>query len=112
VARGLCHDCRSLTPGGLLLGALSLGDTQDCIIGGFRHGGALALRAPRMGQRSFAIIQQGICDYPSGLWRASKYVPPKELRTSVLGRCLQLTKTFPVFFFSIIANKRPIIVFW
>ncbi len=32
-----------LTLGGLLLGALSLGDTQDCIIGGFHHGGALAL---------------------------------------------------------------------
>ncbi len=44
MARGLCHDGRSLTPGGLLLGALSLGDTQDCIIGGFCHSGALLRR--------------------------------------------------------------------
>jgi len=43
VARVLQHDCRSLTPGGLLLGALSLRDKQDCIIGGSHHGGALAL---------------------------------------------------------------------
>ena len=57
MARGLHHDGRSLTPGGFLLGALSLGDTQDCIIGGFRHGGALALRAPRRGRKSFGIIQ-------------------------------------------------------
>jgi hypothetical protein len=39
MARGLHHDGRSLTPGGLLLGALSLGDTQDNIIGRFHHGG-------------------------------------------------------------------------
>ena len=43
MARVLQHDCRSLTPGGLLLGALSLRDKQDCIIGGSHHGGALAL---------------------------------------------------------------------
>jgi len=57
VARVVHHDGRSLTTGGLLPGALSLGDTQDCIIGGFHHGGALALRAPRRGRRSFGIIQ-------------------------------------------------------
>ncbi len=56
MTRVLWHDVRSLTQGGLLLGALSLGDTQDCSIRGFRHGGALALRAPRMGRRSFGII--------------------------------------------------------
>ncbi len=56
MGRVLLHDGRSLTPGGLLLGAIGLGDTQDCIIGGFCHGGALALRAPRMGQRTFGII--------------------------------------------------------
>ena len=56
MARGLHHDGRSLTPGGLLLGALSLGDTQDSIIGGFHHGGALALRAPRRGRRSFSFV--------------------------------------------------------
>jgi hypothetical protein len=44
------------TPGRLLLGALSLGDTQDSIIGGFYHGGALALRAPRRGQRNFSFV--------------------------------------------------------
>ncbi len=56
MARVLWHDGKSLTPGGLLLGALSLRDTQDCIIGRFHHGGALALREPRMGWRSFSII--------------------------------------------------------
>ena len=43
MASVLQHDCTSLTPGGLLLGALSLRDKQDCIIGGSHHGGALAL---------------------------------------------------------------------
>ncbi len=57
MARVLLRDGRSLTPGRSLLGALNLGDTQDCIIGKFCHGGALALRALRMGQRSFGIIQ-------------------------------------------------------
>jgi hypothetical protein len=38
------------------VGWLSLGDTQDCIIGGFHHGVALALRVPRKGWRSFRII--------------------------------------------------------
>jgi hypothetical protein len=56
VARVLWHDGRSLTPGGLLAGALSLGDTQDCIIGGFHHGGVLALRAPRRDRRSFSFV--------------------------------------------------------
>ncbi len=56
MARVLWHDDRSLTPGGLLLGALSLGDTQDFIIGGFHHGGALVLRALRRGQRSFSFV--------------------------------------------------------
>jgi hypothetical protein len=56
VAGGLHHDGRSLTPGGLLLGAFSLGDTPDSIIGGFHHGGALALRAPRRGRRSFSFV--------------------------------------------------------
>ena len=89
MARVLRHDGRSLTPGGLLLGALSLGDTQGCIIGGFHHGGALALRMPRKRRKSFGIIHffEFLCRafviIPSGLWQASKYVPPKELCTSV-----------------------------
>ncbi len=33
VDRVLWHDGRSLTPGKLLLGALSLGDTHDCVMG-------------------------------------------------------------------------------
>ena len=89
MARVVHHDGRSLTTGGLLPGALSLGDTQDCIIGGFHHGGALALRAPRRGRRSFRIIHffeflhRAFVIIPSGLWQASKYIPPKELSTSV-----------------------------
>jgi hypothetical protein len=34
------------------MGGRSLGDRQDRIIGGFHHGGALALREPRKSQRS------------------------------------------------------------
>jgi hypothetical protein len=85
----LWHDGRSITPGGLLLGVLSLGVTQDCIISGFHHGGALFLREPRKGWRSFSIILifEFLCKVfviiASGLWCASKYVPPQELRTSV-----------------------------
>ena len=44
-------------------------DTQDSRIGGFHHGGALALREPRKGWKSFSIIlifwtpTSGICEY-------------------------------------------------
>ena len=49
MARGLEHGRGSLTPGGLLLWMMCLGDTQDSRIGGLHHGGALALREPRKG---------------------------------------------------------------
>ncbi len=32
----------------------------------------------------FEFLRRAIVIKPSGLWRASKYVPPKELRTSVI----------------------------
>ncbi len=43
VARTLQQVEGSLTIGGYSIGGRSLGDTQDRIIGGFHHGGALAL---------------------------------------------------------------------
>jgi hypothetical protein len=89
VARVLHHDSRSLTPGGLLLGALSLG---DCIISGFHHGGALALRNQERAKgvlvlsNFFKFLRRAIVIFPAGLWQASKYVPPNQLCTSVLAR--------------------------
>ena len=56
MARVLWHDDRSLIPSGLLLGALSLGDIQDCIISGLYHSGALALRDQRKGWRSWGML--------------------------------------------------------
>ena len=47
VARTLQQVEGSLTTGGYSMGGRSLGDRQDRIIGGFHHGGALALREPR-----------------------------------------------------------------
>ena len=44
VARTLQQVEGSLTTGGYSMGGRSLGDRQDRIIGGFHHGGALALR--------------------------------------------------------------------
>jgi hypothetical protein len=51
------------------MGDRSLGDRQDQIIGGFHHGGALALREPRKSlspkfeflRRGTAIILSGSC---------------------------------------------------
>ncbi len=41
-----------------MLGALSLGDAQDCIIGRFHHGGALALRAREGAGEVLALSQK------------------------------------------------------
>ena len=58
VARTLQQVEGSLTTGGYSMGGRSLGHTQDRIIGGFHHGGALALalREPRKSQRSFSFV--------------------------------------------------------
>ena len=56
VARTLQQVEGSLTTGGYSMGGRSLGDRQDRIIGGFHHGGALALREPRKSRRSFSFV--------------------------------------------------------
>jgi hypothetical protein len=56
VARTLQQVEESLTTGGYSMGGRSLGDRQDRIIGGFHHGGALALREPRKSRRSFSFV--------------------------------------------------------
>ena len=56
VARTLHQVEGSLTTGGYSMGGRSLGDRQDRIIGGFHHGGALALREPRKSRRSFSFV--------------------------------------------------------
>ena len=56
VARTLQQVEGSLTTGGYSMGGRSLGDRQDRIIGGFHHGGALALREPRKSRRSFNFV--------------------------------------------------------
>ncbi len=72
----LWHDEWSLTPGQILLGALSLGDTQDSSIGGFHYGRALVIWSSRRPWTSFGFFQ--LFEFlrrvnviiPSGLWRA------------------------------------------
>jgi hypothetical protein len=56
VARTLQQVEGSLTTGGYSMGGWSLGDRQDRIIGGFHHGGPLALREPRKSRRSFSFV--------------------------------------------------------
>ena len=58
VARTLQQVEGSLTTGRYSMGGRSLGHTQDRIVGGFHHGGALALalREPRKSQRSFSFV--------------------------------------------------------
>ena len=56
VARTLQQVEESLTTRGYSMGGWSLGDRQDRIIGGFHHGGALALREPRKSRRSFSFV--------------------------------------------------------
>ena len=53
VARTLHQVEGSLITRGYSMGGWSLGDRQDQIIGGFHHGGALALREPRKSRQSF-----------------------------------------------------------
>ncbi len=57
VVRVLWHDEWSLTPGRLLLGALSLGDTKDSSNGRFHHGGALVIWSLRRPWMSFGFFQ-------------------------------------------------------
>ena len=56
VARTLEQVEGSLTTGGYSMGGQSLGDRQEQIIGGFHHGGALALRELRKSRRSFSFV--------------------------------------------------------
>ena len=67
-ARVLQHDEGPLTPGWLLLGVHSLGDTQDSSIGGFHHGGTLALRVPRKGLKEFWLYPFFYYSYVGGFW--------------------------------------------
>ncbi len=63
-----------------MLGALSLGDTQDSSMGGFHHGGALvilSLRKPRMTlalSNFFELLGSVNVIVPSGLWQARRTV--------------------------------------
>jgi hypothetical protein len=61
VARTLQQVEGSLTTGGYSIGGRSLGDRQDRIIGGFHHGGTLALREPRKSRLSpkFEFLRRG-----------------------------------------------------
>jgi hypothetical protein len=53
VARTLQQVEGSLTTGGYSMGGRSLGDRQDQIIGGFHHGGALALKRAKKEPKKF-----------------------------------------------------------
>jgi hypothetical protein len=74
----LRHDEWSLNPGRLLLGTLSLGDTQDSSIGGFHHGGALVIWSPRRPRTSFGFfyffefLRRVNVIISSGLWQARR----------------------------------------
>jgi hypothetical protein len=84
----LQHDERR-TPGRLLLGALSLGDTQDSSIGRFHHGGALVIWSPRWPWTSFGFLNffeflhRVNVIVRSGLWQARQmYLRRRYVRLS------------------------------